>query len=287
MKELEIILACQDLGVHVDGAKEGAKKLGEEINYKNTKTVMSLDIQKEHERDNLKKNLYGVNEFNERLYNFVKNSIKNNNKVLTIGGDHSIAIASALASISEYESLGIIWIDAHGDYNTFDTTITGNLHGLPLAVISGYENRLLSSFHESNKYSPKNTVIVGGRDLDPLEKENIKNAGVTLFTSDDIKTMGVNKVIDEAIKIASDGTNGIHISYDIDVIDPKVAPGVSIPAKDGIDEKTSYEIMSRVLEYKDKIKSFDLVEYNPSKDIDDKTLNIALNLSKKIIDEIL
>lgn len=287
MNKLDIILACEDLGVHVDGTNEGPKRIAKDLNLQDTILVEKKDYVKEHDVDNKKKNLEGVNDFNERLYNEAYNCLEKGNKILTLGGDHSLAIASALASIKKNEKMGIIWVDAHGDYNTFETTITGNLHGLPLAVIDGYEKKLLSNFHQGNNYSPKNTVIIGARDLDDLERENLKDAGVTIFTTTDVKNRGVNEIVNEAINIASNGVNKVHISYDIDVIDPLIAPGVSIPAIDGINEEEAYNIMDNLLKHKDIINSFDIVEYNPSRDINNKTNKIVLDLVNKVINNLL
>ena len=181
--------------------------------------------------------------------------------------------------------MGIIWVDAHGDFNTFKTTITGNLHGLPLAVITGYEKNDLSKFHKQNFYNFKNSVILGARDIDPLEYENIKDAGVTIITTEDIKKYGAREMCIKAIEIASNNTNGIHVSYDLDVIDPVFAPGVSVPAKNGINVEEAYEILDELLKQKN-IKSMDLVELNPSRDIDNKTGKIADYIVNEIINKI-
>ena len=179
--------------------------------------------------------------------------------------------------------MGVIWVDAHGDYNTFETTITGNIHGLPLAAITGYEKNYLTSFHTGNKYSYANTVIVGGRDIDELEKVNLEDAGIRVFSTEYIHEHGMKNVMEEAIKIATNGTNGIHISWDLDVIDPKIAPGVSVPAKDGINLKEVYEAVNEILKNRDMVKSMDLVEYNPVLDVENKTKTIAITILENII----
>lgn len=285
MRDLDIIFACCDAGVHVDGASNGAYKLYEEIDYKNKKIIKQNNFIKEREESNKEKNLKEVNAFNTKLYKEVIDSLNNKHKVLTIGGDHSIAIGSVLGSVSVNDKMGIIWIDAHGDYNTFKTTITGNLHGLPLAVIDGYETEKLKPFHNGNTISPKNTVIIGGRDFDKEEINNLNDAGVTIFSVDDIRKMGTRNVVNEAIKIASKDVNKVHISYDIDVIDPKYAPGVSVPAINGININEAYEIMDVVLKNKDIINSMDIVEFNSLKDKDNITLNIAKNLIEKVLNQ--
>ena len=112
---------------------------------------------------------------------------------------------------------------------------------------------------------------------------NILKDNVKVFTTEDIRNLGVKKVMEEAFKIASNNTNGVHISYDLDVIDPKIAPGVSIPAKDGINLDEAFQIIDELINNKDLIKSMDLVEFNPTRDIDNKTKNIAIDILKKVI----
>lgn len=289
MKKIDIIDACTDLGVAVDGAALGPEILTEDLINKKVDNIHIIHADedgKEKDKGNKKKNLKKLNEFNIELYNRVLKSIEDKKFPLTIGGDHSLVIASALASIKKNQNLGIIWIDAHGDYNTFKTTITGNIHGLPLAVIDGYEKMYLADFHNGSFYNPKNTVIVGGRDIDPLEQENLKDAGVTVFTTEEVHEKGMKAVMEEAVKIACDNTNGMHISYDLDVIDPVICPGVSVPAKNGINLEEAYEAVDQIIKYKNKLKSLDLVEYNPLRDIDSKTKVIAKTILESLINNI-
>lgn len=285
--KLTLINAKTDLGVMVDGANLGPEILSNY--YKNDKRIDKIinlekkNITKSHDPKDLAKNLDAINEFNTRLYNEVK---EDNNFPITLGGDHSLAIGSALASIKKEEKLGIIWIDSHGDYNTFETTRTGNIHGLPLAALNHQTGNRLSLFHDGNYYLPENTVIVGGRDIDPWEMPVIEKAGVMVFSTKDIKEQGISTIIKKAIDIASNNTKGIHISFDIDIIDPDIAKGVSVPAINGITDEEAYQITDEVLKYKDKIKSWDLVEFNPLKDTDKKTEKIATNILEKVINNI-
>lgn len=279
--EVTIIKGCCDLGTHVDGAKYGPTKLIENINFTgNIKEVIQKDIVKSTNSNDLRKNEKEIYEVNSKLYQEVDKAIKNNTFPIMLGGDHSVAIASALASIKNYKSLGIIWFDSHADYNTFDTTITGNIHGLPLAALNGL-NKDLSTFHNGSFYNPKNTVIVGYRSEEKnqnSELKNVKDMGVTIFTTEDIQKYGIKVIVEKALKIATNDTQGIHISYDLDVIDPQVAPGVSIKEKNGIKIEDAYQFIEELIPYKKQIKSFDLVEFNPINDINDKTLKIAKNI---------
>ncbi|MBQ7140554.1 MAG: arginase [Bacilli bacterium] len=284
--KIDLINACSDLGVHVNGSDKGPNFILDNNKLKINKiySVKKDNVNKSLDINDKEKNLVSLNKFNEELYNVIKESLSSNSLPITLGGDHSVVIASALASISKHKNLGVIWIDSHGDYNNFETTISGNLHGLPFATITNFKDtQKLSCFHKENFYNPKNSVLIGARDLDELEIKNLEEAGIKIFTTDDIKEYGVSYVMDKAFKIASNNTIGVHISYDIDVIDPKLAPGVSIPAINGINIDEAYEIMDEIVKNKENIKSLDLVEYNPDTDIDNKTMIIAQNLLKKFI----
>ena len=288
--KIDIIGACTDLGVAVNGADKGPIKLKEyEEKNKKINRIYFIDKPKTIKSTNpkdLKKNLEPTNNFNTKLYERVLKTKKDGNFPIIIGGDHSLAIGSALASIKIEEKLGIIWIDAHADYNTFDTTITGSIHGVPLATISDQNGEELTPFFDGNYYNPKNVVVVGVRDYYPIveEHENIIKAGVKTYTTEEVKVNTVN-IVEEAFVIASDNTNGVHISFDIDVIDPLICPGVSYPTENGISLETANIILDTILKHKDVIKSFDLVEYNPSRDIDGKTHEIVLELLDRIIDK--
>lgn len=282
MNKVKIIGAATDLGVDINGCDSGPIKIISNLNYDNTIIINKPKCIKSLDNKDLKKNINEVNAFNNELYNEVLDTLNNNELPITIGGDHSLSIATALASRKK-DNIGIIWIDAHLDYNTFDTTITGNLHGLPLAAINGI-NKELTQF--ANTFiDPANTVVVGYRAKEEnrnLELNNIKKMGVKVFTHEDILNNGIEIIMKKAIKIASTNTNGIHISYDLDVIDPTYAPGVSVPEYEGISLNDAYKIKDIIKDNIDLVKSFDLVEYNPDMDIDNKTLNIAL----KIINDI-
>ena len=282
-----VVGAGSDLGVHIDGTHLGPVQLMNDLKgfYKGETLILSQDesIIKSRNLSDRRKNEYDIDKFNTKLYNGILEKIQDGYFPITIGGDHSVAVASALASAKVHENIGIIWFDAHTDYNTFDTTVSGNIHGLPLAAINGYKNHELRYFHDGNVIQAAKTVVVGARSIDPWEKDNIKYSGITVFTTDDIKEKGLEAVVEEAFKIAGERTKGIHISYDLDMIDPDVAPGVSIPEFDGLTEEEAMEINKLIMKHIDNIVSYDLVEFNPLRDRDRKTEQIALNLLAQII----
>lgn len=282
MKNITLIGAGSDLGVHIDGARLGPEYIIKRLKKFNHILIKQDDnIIKSHDDNDLKKNIIEVNKFNQKLYNTILNE---NNFCLTLGGDHSIAVASGLASLKKHSNLGLIWIDAHLDYNTFQTTITGNIHGLPLATLNGL-NEELSEFHDKTYFNPKNTVVVGYRAYEENamdEINNIKMMGVTVYTTKDIKEYGVNKIMEMALNIANQNTSGLHISFDLDVIDPSIAKGVTVKEENGINLEEVNHITD-ILKQQDNIKSMDLVEYNPLNDTDSKTIEIATNILNKII----
>lgn len=291
MKNVDIIAACSDLGVHVNGSQLGPETLINNINKDDVNNIKIINYDKNYikelDKNNLKKNLEQINIFNKSLYNEVINTLESHHFPITLGGDHSIAIASALASIKKYNNLGIIWFDAHGDYHTFQTTMSGNIHGLPFAAVTGYEKNLLNHFHKGNYYNYKNAVLFGARDIDePYEMNNLKDAGVTIITTQDIKKYGIDAMCKKAFDIVSNGTEGVHISYDLDCIDSDIAPGVSIPVKNGLNLEEAYSFVDYMIKNKEIIKSIDLVELNPLRDIDKKTEKIATNILNKLIKNI-
>ena len=279
--------AGTDLGVHIDGANLGPMQLINDIKsfYKGEVMLFERDkdIIKSRNLSDRRKNEYEVEKFNSTLYKNMVEKIKEECFPIMIGGDHSAAIASALASAKVNVDVGMIWIDSHTDYNTFETTVTGNIHGLPLAAINGYKNNELRYYHDGKIIQASKTVIIGARSIDEAEKDNVSYSGVTVFSTQDIKEKGVEAIMDEAFKIAGFKTKGIHVSYDLDVIDPEVAPGVSIPEYDGLTEEEAMQINEYLVKHMNDILSFDLVEFNPLRDEDRKTEQIAVNILAQMV----
>ncbi len=198
---------------------------------------------------------------------------------IILGGDHSIALGSISGVANARTPIGVIWFDAHGDFNTVQTTPSGNIHGMILAALAGYgDPRLVNAAGQGPHVKPRNIVIVGARDLDVEERALLREAGVTVRTMTDLDRLGMNAVTREAIEIASDGTNGVHVSFDMDVVDPTEAPGVGTPVPGGITYREAHLAMELVAE-SGKLISLDLVEVNPILDSENRTAILATELA--------
>ncbi len=278
--KVSVVNAYSDLGLDIDGSSSGPTKLKPFEKNCTIYDVECLTKEKERSKDNKKKNLKALNQFNEKLY---KTILGIDDFVITVGGDHSVAIASALASKKKNGNIGIIWIDAHADFNTFDTTVSGNIHGMPYATVTFNNGKELTNFYDGDYYNTQNAVLIGARDIEEEEYINLKRAGIKLFTMEDIKKEGIEEIMKKAIKIATKDTIGMHISFDIDVIDKKFVKGVSTPVENGINFEEAKKIIAVLLSYRKQFKSLDLVEFNPSFDIDNKTLKIAKDLLEQTI----
>ena len=273
-KKYIYIGAASDLGVHINGSSLGPTKLLENIDNKLI-LHQNQNFVKSQDKNDLAKNFQELYDYTNELYNLINEQYNYDQSVLMIGGDHSNAVPSALASVNKHGKIGLVWLDAHTDYHTMASTTSGNLHGLPCALINGYGDRRLTSFHDGDYIDPKNTVIVGARSIDDGEVINCKEAGVHVITMEEVNTRGIIDCLEEAFKIALDGTNGIHLSYDLDGLDPKLAPGVSTPVNGGLELEDFILSNKFFRDHNQDIVSFDLVEFNPLNDIEDKTFNVA------------
>lgn len=278
---IKVIQAICDLGVVTNGASLGAKEAKNLIKdrqiLENISTLTCTYDTKSKDKRDKAKNIDDINIFNKNLYNEVLRAKQSNFIPLVIGGDHSISIASALASIQYEKDMRVIWIDAHTDFNTFDSTPSGNVHGMPLATITKNNGYNLTKFHNGNYYRNENTVVIGARDIDKTEMEILKKCGIKFFSTQEVND-NFESVIQDSLNIALNNTMGVHISIDIDVIDPLIAPGVSVPVKNGISYHKLIEILNHILQFKDKVKSIDIVEFNPNRDQDQKTRRILEDL---------
>jgi arginase len=201
---------------------------------------------------------------------------------LVLGGDHSIAVGT-LSGISAYagrhgKKVGLIWIDAHGDINTPETSPSGNIHGMPLAALLGFgAGELTSIGGDSPKVDPANVALVGIRSLDSGEKKRLKETGVQVHTMSDIDRHGVHRVMKKALARVTDGTDYVHVSFDLDAVDPAVAPGVGTPVKGGLDYREAHLIME-VIADAGVMTSLEMVEVNPILDQGNASAVFAVEL---------
>jgi arginase len=219
----------------------------------------------------------------QKLYDVVLKSLEDAAVPLVLGGDHSLAAGSVAASATfvgrtQQKPLGLIWVDAHADMNTPDTTGSGNVHGMPLAALLGHEPAELSAIGFSPSVLPEHTVLVGIRNLDENEKARIRESGVHVFTMKDIDRDGIAKVAERALALAAEGTGGLHVSFDMDVCDPAIAPGVGTPVKGGLDYREAHMVMELVADSR-RLVALDLVEVNPTLDIRNTTAEFATELT--------
>ena len=201
---------------------------------------------------------------------------------LVLGGDHSLAAGSVAATAADARRrrrrIGLIWVDAHGDMNTPATTTSGNVHGMPLAALLGPEPAELSRIGEcSPTVAAAKTVLVGVRNLDPAEKQRVLDSGVHVFTMNDIDRRGIAAVSEEAIALAATGTAGVHVSFDLDVCDPTIAPGVGTAVKGGLNYREAHLFMEVVAE-SGKLLALDMAEVNPILDVQNTTAQLGAEL---------
>lgn len=201
---------------------------------------------------------------------------------LVLGGDHSIAIGtiSGIAAFCKRKrkKMGLLWIDAHGDINTPATSPSGNIHGMPLAAVLGLGPRELAHVGGNHaKIDPQNVALVGIRSLDEGEKKHLKQTGIHVFTMPDIDRQGIHRVMKKALARVSDATDYVHVSFDLDAVDPTVAPGVGTPVKGGLDYREAHLIMEFIFESK-VMTSLEIVEVNPILDEHNSSAEYAVEL---------
>lgn len=198
---------------------------------------------------------------------------------LVVGGDHSIAMGTAAGVAAEDERVGIVWIDAHGDFNTPETSPSGNIHGMPLAAIAGRgDPRLCEIGGVAPKARERDMVIVGARSVDGAESELLRESNVTVFTMRDIDERGMGRVMESALTIAREGTDWLHVSLDLDAVDPGMAPGVGTPVPGGLTYREAHLALEMVSDT-ERLGSLELVEVNPILDEGNRTAELAVELA--------
>jgi arginase len=276
--------------LRVAGLYSRLKQLGHQV-----EDIGNISVKQPEEQHYGEKNAKYLDEIAETckgLAEIVRKTLEEKMFPVVLGGDHSIA-AGTVGGVSNYfhqasKTIGLIWIDAHGDMNTPDSSPSGNVHGMPLASIIGRGPVELTGLSEQKPMvDPRNVALVAIRDLDSKERRLMKETGVHVFTMRDIDERGMRQVMSEAIRVATDDTAGIAVSLDMDSVDPGDAPGVGTAVRGGVTYREAHLAMEMLADSK-ALVSFELVEINPVIDEHNKTaaLGVELTLSclgKKIL----
>ncbi|BFJ84005.1 arginase [Ruthenibacterium sp. CLA-JM-H11] len=284
-KKIELIGVQMDLGaskrgvsmgpaaIRYGGVCEGIRALGYDLTDKGDLLCLTSGETSEKLR-----NYQQVVDINQRLYLSTMESLQNGALPIILGGDHSIAAGSISAVSKHYKQIGIIWIDAHGDWNDEFSTESGNMHGMPFSAVCGWGPNLMVDFGQGPVFvDPKHCVQIGGRDIDTEERIRMKKAGVTVFPINVIDKLGMSEVIEQAINIACRDTVGFHLSFDIDAITPEAAPGTGTVVHSGLTVREAFLAVETISET-GKMLSMDMVEVNPILDIRNKTGILASEL---------
>lgn len=291
MKKIEIIGVPTDFGANIRGTNMGPAAiriagLKERLEHLDKQVIDAGDIDvptreslSEEERE--KNFLPIVTKICLQLKEQVSSSLNNNYTPLILGGDHSLAIGSIAGSSNYFSGLnkniGVLWIDTHADFNTVASSPTKNIHGMPLSIITGQGYSKLTELMNENFIDPTNIVILGLRSIDGKEKDLLRNSGITYFTMRDIDELGIHQIMKKAITILNKNTAAIHVSFDLDVLDPIYVPGVSTPVSGGLSLRETHLILELLAE-SNKMCALDIVELNPYTDQAHQSAVVAVEL---------
>ncbi len=294
--KISIIGVPSDYGQHRRGVDMGPSAIRyagvvERLDRIGYEVLDEGDILLKHDKvkkvqDEQLKNLDEVIEVSSQLSDKIQDVLGKGRFPLILGGDHSIAIGTLTGLGTKYKNLGVIWYDAHADLNTPETSPSGNIHGMPLAVSCGLgDERLVNIAGYAPKIKPENIIIIGARSVDPGEKELIKKHGIKVYSMHEIDRMGMTKVIEESIEyLKKRNVDGVHLSLDLDGLDPLYTPGVGTPVPGGVTYRESHLAME-MLEESGFITSAEFVEVNPILDERNKTAEVAVALMGSLFGE--
>jgi arginase len=225
--------------------------------------------------------LTAISEACSAIYDATKEAVFQNEIPIILGGDHSMAIGS-VGGVTHEEEVGLIWLDAHADFNTPNTSLTGNVHGMSLAVLLGQgDPDLVNIGRKGAKISAEKVVLVGIRELDNNEKKLVKKSGFKVYTMRDIDEFGVKNIMGQALKILKP-LKRIHLSLDADALDPSIAPGVGTPSPGGLTYREA-QLMMEIISDTGKLSSVDIVEINPILDKQNQTARVAVELAASLL----
>lgn len=269
-----------DLGptaIRYAGLISRLKQLDLDVYDKGDIKVPVVNIEKFHSEQKGLRNYDEIIDVNQKLNKEVSASIENNRFPLVLGGDHSIAVGSVSAISKHYNNLGVIWCDAHGDLNIPEESPSGNIHGMPLRILTGEGPKELLELN-SNVIKPENIVLIGMRDLDKGERQFIKDHNIKTFTMSDIDKLGIKEVIENTIEyLKSRNVDGVHLSLGVDALDPLETPGTGTRVLGGLSYRESHFALE-LLHQSHLISSMDLVEVNPLIDSNNHTAEQAVSL---------
>ena len=297
MKQISIIGVPSDYGQRRRGVDMGPSAIRysgviERLQALNFNVKDEGDIRlkqmKELQNDPKLLNLEEIIHLSEELASKVSEVISNKSIPLVLGGDHSIAIGTLAGLGKHYDNLGIIWFDAHADINTPETTPSGNIHGMPLAVSLGLgHERLVNIANYTPKIKKENIIIIGARSIDEGERALIKQLGIKVYTMHEIDRLGMTRVMEESISyFKARHVDGVHLSLDLDALDPLYTPGVGTPVAGGISYRESHLAMEMLQEAM-FITSAEFVEVNPILDERNRTADVAVALMGSLFGEML
>jgi len=276
--------------LRVAGLQSRLKQLGRQV-----EDIGNISVRQPEEQHYGEKNAKYLEEISETckgIADIVRKTLEEDLVPVVLGGDHSIAVGTT-AGVASYmhkhsKRVGMIWLDAHGDMNTPESSPSGNVHGMPLASIMGYGPPELTELAGIKPMvEPRNVALVGIRDLDARERRLVKESGVRIFTMRDIDERGMREVMTEALRVASEDTAGVSVSLDMDFVDPSDAPGVGTPVRGGVTYREAHLALEMLADSRAMV-SLELVEINPVIDLHNTTalLGVELLLSglgKKIL----
>jgi arginase len=267
--------------LRVAGLQSRLKQLGHQV--EDIGNIFVKQPEEQHYGEKRAKYLEEIAETCKGLAEIIRKTLDENMVPVVLGGDHSIAAGSVAGISSHFQKasrrVGLIWLDAHGDMNTPDSSPSGNVHGMPLAAIIGYGAPELTDLAgQKPMIDPRNVALVGIRDLDSRERRLIKDSGVHVFTMRDIDERGMREVMAEALRFASDDTGGVAVSLDMDCVDPTDAPGVGTPVRGGVTYREAHLALEMIADSKSLV-SFELVEINPVIDEHNKTATLGVELA--------
>ena len=266
--------------LRVAGLQSRLKQLGRQV-----EDIGNVPVRQPEERHYGEKNAKYLEEISETckgLADMVRKTLDEDLVPLVLGGDHSIAVGTVAGSVmhfgKESKRIGMIWLDAHGDMNTPESSPSGNVHGMPLASIMGYGPRELTEIAGIKPMvEPRNVSLVGIRELDSKERRLVKESGVHVFTMRDIDERGMREVMAEALRFAGDDTAGVAVSLDMDFVDPSDAPGVGTPVRGGATYREAHLALEMIADSRLMV-SFELVEINPVIDLHNTTAILGAEL---------